>query len=99
MRFACSSFKSYFLNIRFACANQSRNLNKFRVISRNKMRLKTLESRNLMPFFIVAYLKRENKIPRITVSPNWRNYKAPAKLSTNQAIFFAASYTLPYYIS
>ena len=63
------------------------------------MRLKTLDSRNLMPFFIVAYLKRENKIPRITVSPNWRNYKAPAKLSVNQAIFLAASYNFPYYIS
>ena len=63
------------------------------------MRLKTLESRNLLPFFIVAYLKRENNIAQITVSPNWRNYKVPAKLSTNQAIFFASSYTFPYYIS
>ena len=55
MRFSCSSFKIYFLNIKhFASSSLSRNFKKFRLFE-NDMKLRTLESRNLMPFFIVNY--------------------------------------------
>ena len=52
MRFSCSSFKIYFLNKHFASSSLSRNFKKFRLFE-NNIKLRTLESRNLMPFFIV----------------------------------------------
>ena len=43
------------------------------LILKGKIKLRTLKSRNLMPFFIFAYCNRGNKTPRNTVSQKSRN--------------------------
>ena len=43
------------------------------LILTSKIKLRTLKSRNLMPFFIFAYCNRGNKTPRNTVSQKSRN--------------------------
>lgn len=53
-------------------ANLSRNFNKFRLLE-NKMKLKMLEFRNLMPFFIFAYWNCKTKILWNTISLNLQN--------------------------
>lgn len=55
--------------MRFACSNLSRNFSKFKShFLREKLR--TLESRKLMPFFIVAYLLAKIKPREILFRQN-----------------------------
>ena len=50
---------------------------------KNKMKWRTLQSRNLILFLIFFYWNRENKTPKNTVSPkSWNS--VPAELSTNK---------------
>ena len=55
-------------NMRFACFILSRYFKKFRRL-KTKIKLRTLELRNLMSFFILAYWSRKNKHPRNTLLP------------------------------
>ena len=50
MSMVCSSFKTHFLNMRFACFSLSRKF-KSSDFLKNKMEFRTLESQELMPFF------------------------------------------------
>ena len=61
MRFACSSFKTHFLNIRFACSSLSRKF-KCSDFFKYKMEFRMLGIAKINEvFFIVAKRNRENK--------------------------------------
>ena len=68
----------------FACFILSQYLKKFRRL-KNKIRVRTIETQNLILFFISAYWNCENKTAQNTILPKSRN-SVPAKLRTNKVV-------------
>ena len=68
----------------FDCFVLSQYLIKLRRL-KNKIRLRTIETQNLILFLISGYWNRENNTPQNTILPKSRNY-VPAKLRTNKVV-------------